>query len=148
MDLVSAGYAEATPGETLSKKTQTIRDQSGIKVKVVERGGRTVKQFLQKSDVCPNSGCGKTDCWLSATDGSNGVCHRENVGYCIESNVSVNDEKTTMMNGETGWSGRKSVGQLCGRETIQVCMECHEMMSCKVTGCFNKDPLSQRLMKL
>lgn len=45
------------PFKTLNKKIQTICDQFGMKLKIVKRGGRTVKQFLQKSDVCPNGGC-------------------------------------------------------------------------------------------
>ena len=85
----TALFVQATPGELFSRRVQAICDQSGMNVKVVERGRRTVRQLLQKSDVCPAKGCGRMDCWLCDTDGRKGMCHKEGVKYCINCVIGV-----------------------------------------------------------
>ena len=49
-------FVQATPGERLKSAVQYVCDKSGMKIKVVEKGGRTVKQILQKSDIDPVEG--------------------------------------------------------------------------------------------
>ena len=53
-----------------------------MKVRVVEKGGRTVKSILQKSDINPRMRCMKSDCYVCLTKES-GKCWRESVGYEI-----------------------------------------------------------------
>ena len=44
-------FVQATPNELLRKKVQEVCDREGMKVKVVEKGGRNLKQILQRSEV-------------------------------------------------------------------------------------------------
>ena len=53
----SVVFVQATPGEQLRKSIQEVVDASEFKIKVVERGGRTMKGMLQKSDIIPNKRC-------------------------------------------------------------------------------------------
>lgn len=46
-------FVQAPPGEMLRKKIQQVYDMSGIRVRVVEQGGRSIKSMLMKSDVKP-----------------------------------------------------------------------------------------------
>ena len=41
----------------LRRKVQEIADMSGFKIKVVEKGGKTIKSMLRKSDVEPPKKC-------------------------------------------------------------------------------------------
>ena len=49
----SVMFVQSSPNEILRKEIQKIVDRSGFKVKVVQRGGRTLKSMLQRSDVKP-----------------------------------------------------------------------------------------------
>ena len=149
-------FVQATPGEQLRKRIQDVCDDSGMKVKVVERGGRTVRQFLQKSDVCPSGGCGREECWLCATDGGKGRCHKEGVGYSINCVRCEETGAKAVMHGETGRSGRVRVNEhhraLTKKKDSNLwehCVEVHngEMVDfrCRVTGTFKEDPLSRQL---
>ena len=70
-------FVQATPGEVLRKRLQAVVKDHGMKVKVVEKGGRSLKGSLQKSDIEPLEGCGQ-ECVVCQTGGKN--CHREFVG--------------------------------------------------------------------
>ena len=50
-------FVQPTPGEVLRKQLQDLANSTQFKIKVVERGGRTLKAMLQKSDVIPNKSC-------------------------------------------------------------------------------------------
>ena len=50
-------FVQSTPGEALKKSIQEIANRSEFKIRVVERGGRTLKSMLQKSDIVPNKKC-------------------------------------------------------------------------------------------
>ena len=49
-------FVQATPGERLKSAVQHVCDQSGLKIKVVKKGGRTVKQILLKSVIDTEEG--------------------------------------------------------------------------------------------
>ena len=57
-------FVQATPRELLRKKVQEVCDREGMRVKVVEKGGRNLKQILQRSEVASLGFCGKEDCRL------------------------------------------------------------------------------------
>ena len=51
-------FVQAAPGEILKTEVQAVVKADGLKVKVVEAGGRSMKQYLQRSDVGPVQTCG------------------------------------------------------------------------------------------
>ena len=66
----------------LRRRVQDVCDKEKMKVKVVERGGRSLKQILQRSEVASSGLCGRGDCRLCEDEGR-GMCAKEGVGYII-----------------------------------------------------------------
>ena len=71
-------FVQATPGEVLQREIQKVVNSSGLKLKVVERGGKSLKGVFQRSDVMPDSRCWKDDCVVCSTK-PNGLCSKEGV---------------------------------------------------------------------
>ena len=101
----SVMFVQSSPNEVLRREIQKIVDDSGFKVRVVERGGRSLKSMLQRSDVEPIMKCFDDDCPICLT-APKGMCQVESVGYrifCIECKTQG---KVAVMDGETGRTGR------------------------------------------
>ena len=75
-------FVQATPNEELRKKVQKEADKSGLRIKVCEKGGRTIRSLLQRSDVSPQMSCGDDQCVICKTK-ETGRCGKENCGYKI-----------------------------------------------------------------
>ena len=58
----SVMFVEATPGSQLQRRVQELSDRHEVKIKVVERVGKTVKQILQRSDPTEPKKCERPDC--------------------------------------------------------------------------------------
>ena len=58
----SVMFVEAMPGSLLKRKVEEIVVKHRLKIKVVERVGRTVKSILQKSNPFPKKDCGSEKC--------------------------------------------------------------------------------------
>ena len=54
--------------EELKNKIQEVANSTQFKIKVVEKGGKTIKSMLQKSDVIPNKKCWDEDCPICLTE--------------------------------------------------------------------------------
>ena len=80
---VSPFFVQATPGEILKKRIQEVANSSGFQLRIVEKGGRTLKSMLMKSDVKPNKRCWDQECPICMT-GEQGKCNKENAGYTIQ----------------------------------------------------------------
>ena len=77
----------ATPGSELAEKMRAVCEAEaipGLRFKVVERGGVTIKRQLQKSNPTASNTCGRSNCgpW-EQPGGMNGtkLCHKPNVVY-------------------------------------------------------------------
>ena len=101
-----------TPGEVLKKARQSICYQSGMKLKVVEKGGKTVKGVLQSSNIEVAGECGRGDCFDCHND-RRGLCCKESVGYMICWEVCEDDEGfwPARMHGESVHCARVRVGE-------------------------------------
>ena len=107
-------FVQPTPGEVLRKKLQDLANLTEFKIKVVERGGRTVKGMLQRSDVIPNKKCWDDRCPVCNTE-ERGLCNMENIGYSILCRTCWDDpekqdegmkKKKFIMHGETSRTAR------------------------------------------
>ena len=76
-------FVNATPNEILKKKVEKIAKKYKLKIKVVERRGRTVKSMLQKSDPFKKLECSETDCVI-CREGMDIDCRRRGIVYEIE----------------------------------------------------------------
>ena len=142
--------------EVLRREIQKIVDDSGFKVRVVERGGRSLKSMLQRSDVEPIMKCFDDDCPICLT-APKGMCQVESVGYrilCIECKTQG---KVAVMDGETGRTGRMRCKEHISaldsktrpsnlREHCQLVHNGRRVeFACEVVSRFPGDPLSRQL---
>ena len=76
-------FVNATPNEILKKKIEQSAKKHKIKVKVVERRGKTMKQMLQKSDPFKKLKCNEDDCVI-CREGMEVDCRMRGIVYEIE----------------------------------------------------------------
>ena len=75
-------FVPSTPGSELQRKFQTEIDRHGLRIRAVEKAGRTVKSALQRSNPFKSASCGRDDCLICET-GGRGSCSKDGVNYDI-----------------------------------------------------------------
>jgi hypothetical protein len=73
-------FVPAPPSSDLQKMYQEAVKMSGLKIRVVERAGRSVKSYLQRSDPFRMPGCSMGDCFVCTSEGK-GNCRAKGVTY-------------------------------------------------------------------
>ena len=143
-------------GEVLRKEIQKIMDDSGFKVRVVEKGGRQLKSILQRSDVEPQQCCMDGECPVCLTS-PKGLCQMESVGYRIWCKACEEVGVEARMDGETGRTARlrcKEHMKALRSETESSNLREHcDLMhggvqvefGCEVVSRFPGDPLSRQI---
>ena len=94
-------FIPATPGSQLTKLARNKIEQSKLRVKVVEKPGKKVKELLQKNDPIADKMCHNKDCFVCSTT-KKGGCRSSSVTYklnCIKEGCSFS------YNGQTGKNG-------------------------------------------
>ena len=81
-------FVPSTPNGELAKELKEIADVEavpGMRFKIIESGGRTIKQEVQRSNPTATAGCDRGDC-LACLDGrgKGGNCQKSNVQYEME----------------------------------------------------------------
>ena len=146
-------FVQATPGEVLRKQIQEVVKKHRLKIKVVEKGGRSIKSMLQRSDVEPSLSCG-LPCVVCSSGGKN--CSKESVGYMVTCEECEQSGGRTIMHGETGRCARIRCNEhfdaLMKRKNSNLwehCMNMHEGrlvdFKFEVTKAFIRDPLARQL---
>ena len=94
----------STPNGELARELRLIVEQEqreGIKLKIVETGGRTIKSQVQKSNPTATPGCSNGDCVAcSEGKGKGGNCRKSNVQYCMCCKMCTEEDPTIYI-GET-----------------------------------------------
>ena len=62
-------FVPSTQGSELQRKFQTEIDRYGLRIRAVEKAGRTVKSALQRSNPFKSASCGRDDCLICETGG-------------------------------------------------------------------------------
>ena len=75
-------FVPSTPHSQLKKKYQDIVEKTGLKVKIVEKSGKTLKSIIQKSNPFKQPKCSMVDECLVCR-GGRGDCRREGITYEI-----------------------------------------------------------------
>ena len=91
-------FVEATPKAEFKKKVQSVVKRYGVKMKVVERVGTTVKGLLQRSNPFGTMGCGRQKCCICSGDGNEDCRSRG----CVYEFVCIECQR--MYRGQTGRS--------------------------------------------
>ena len=146
-------FVPATPGSKLRKMYQKEIKKSGIRIRVVERSGETVKSMLQRSNPFRATNCGREDCFICTTTGV-GNCNAENLTY----KISCDDEECIReYKGESTFNGYKrgkeQIAGLRGRtEKSGLWKHCQtdhagvmQTFSMKVTGTFKDDSMLRQI---
>ena len=76
-------FVPATPNSALKKSLEKDVKDSGIKIKIVEKSGESIKRMLQRSDPFKVKTCNKDDCIVCQTGGK-GPCRTTNATYKIK----------------------------------------------------------------
>ena len=71
-------FVEATPASALAKRCDTILKRAGLKIRVVEKAGMSMKRLLTKSDPFPHEKCANSNC---------AVCNRSDRINCKKRGV-------------------------------------------------------------
>ena len=128
--------------------------KEGIRFKIVEMGGRTLKSMLHKSNPTAKPGCTEEDC-VGCKDGrgKGGQCHRKNVNYEIECQLCPEKRKAVFI-GETSQSlytrGKQHFNRQQDEDSFMKkhMNECHKdetiQFTARVTNT-NKDCLSRQV---
>ena len=101
----SVVFVPATPGEILRRRIEKVMLENNFKVKVVEKGGRSLRSILQRSDVSPCLTCWDSECPVCKTRGK-GMCCEEGVVYRVWCLTCEEVGVDASMYGETGRTAR------------------------------------------
>ena len=86
-----------TPNSELAKMLQQVADRKiddGVKFKIVETGGKTMKSEVQVSNPTATSGCDDGDCLACQYGrGKGGNCQLSNIEYEVECQLCPADSK-------------------------------------------------------
>ena len=102
----AAGFVPATPNAELAKSIQSVVTANtarlGLSAKIVENGGKSLKQHLVRLDL---TGCFYPDCFLCES-GSNGGSHtRSGAHYSGICTICEEENISSRYDGETGRNG-------------------------------------------
>ena len=148
-------FIPSTPEGKLKRMYEEIIRRSGIRIKVIEKTGRTLKSQLQTSDPFRDPDCGRADCLVCTTFGQ-GNCNTESITYRIDCG-SENCRKN-VYKGESAHNAYTRGGEHMSRLTARDisnsplwrhCVDQHggEMQTflMSVTGTFRNDPMLRQV---
>ena len=144
-------FIQSSPGSELKRKFQAEVDRSGLRIRVVEKAGRSIKSALQRSDPFKSATCDRDTCLVCETGGK-GSCSTNGVNYAIK---CVGCERT--YHGETsrnGFSrGKEHLQELDGQAASSVmwrhCRERHggtiQDFTMDITGNYRNDAMLRQI---
>ena len=145
-------FIQSTPGSELKRRFQAEVDRSGLRIRVVEKAGRSVKSALQRSDPFKSNTCDRGECLVCDTGGK-GSCSKEGVNYeivCVGCGEGTYHGETSK-NGFT--RGKKHLQELDGRSASSViwrhCSERHggtiQDFTMNITGNYRNDAMLRQI---
>ena len=101
----SVMFVQPTEGSMLKRRVQQLARKNGVKLKVIERAGLTVKKILQRSNPFGKKRCEREECMVCKY-GRPGECRTRGCGYQL---MCKEDEKK--YKGQTGRSAYERIGE-------------------------------------
>lgn len=146
-------FVPSTPGSTLKRMYRKVIKKSGIRIRVVERTGSTLKSKLQRSNPFRRTNCGRNDCMVCTTTGV-GNCEKEEITYEFE---CQHEGCNGVYKGESSYNAYKR-----GKEQMTIlrskseksglwkhCLTKHagviQTFNMKVTGTFRNDAMMRQI---
>ena len=152
-------FVPATPKSTLRKEYEEEVKNSGLKVRIVEQAGTSIKRKMQRSNPFKEQTCHHDECLVCSTGGK-GPCDALGVTYevkCTECTEQNNDDKEQKYTGETARSaytrGKEHLEDLDNkRETSKLWQHCRTRhdgkitdFSMSVTGMYKDDAMLRQI---
>ena len=150
-------FVPSTPEGKLKNMYQREIAKSGVRIKVVEKTGTTLRSRMQTSDPFKPQGCGRLQCFVCSSGGT-GNCNSESITYeimCKGECEERNDYK-----GESGSNaytrGEKHKTDLNARNATNSplwrhCRDVHngdlQEFQMNVTGTFKDDAMLRQIME-
>ena len=95
---VSPIFGPPTPNGELAQQLRKIADieaEAGVRFKIVETGGNSVKSRIQKSNPTATEGCTNQQCVACKTEkGGGGDCRKGGITYEFECQLCPPDQKS------------------------------------------------------
>ena len=148
-------FVPSTPGGKLKRMYHHAIRNSGLRIKLVERTGRTLKSELQRSNPFRKDNCERNDCFVCTTTGK-GNCEAESVTYALkckgESCLRKMYKGETASNGYT--RGVEHLGKLAARNIDQSplwrhCVDEHrgevQAFEMSITGVYRNDAMIRQI---
>ena len=147
-------FVPSTPGGKLKSMYQSEISKSGIRIKVVEKTGMTLKEQLQVSNPFKPAQCGRRDCFV-CTSGGKGNCNTEGVTYQINCLGECNEKN--VYKGESADSGytrgkEQATGLNARNEKSALWKHCRDIhnreiqeFQMNITGTFRNDPMLRQI---
>ena len=144
-------FVPSTPNSVLQRRYQAEINRQGIKIRVVEKAGRSVKSILQRSDSFKKRRCGRESCFVCNTEGK-GSCDKNGINYAI---TCVSCEN--VYHGETSKNaftrGKQHLDEYSNKAAKSVlwrhCRERHDNQiqefKMKVTGQYRNDAMLRQI---
>ena len=105
-------FCPATPNSELATRQRKVVEEEGrrlgVKVRVVERAGMSMRQQLVRTDLSAHLPCPQPDCYLCITNPGMGgglKHHRSGALYTGVCKICPEDDFTAIYTGESGYSG-------------------------------------------
>ena len=110
-------FVDATPGSELAERCKKEFNKAGLRIKVIERSGRSIKKTLVKSNPFKKKGCDRSGCQVCAL-GGDVDCKARGIHYRISCDgadakgnacVDVDYEGETSRSAEERFGGHMSI---------------------------------------
>ena len=149
-------FVPATPNSELQSKYQQQIDRQGLRIRAVEKAGKSIKSLLQKSNPFKPETCDRQLCLLCRT-GGRGSCEKDGVTYDIVCVGCEGDGREKVYRGETSKNvytrGKKHLQELDGGSSSSVmlrhCNESHDGQiqdfRMSVSGMYRNDAMLRQI---
>ena len=147
-------FVPTTQKGKLKRMYENVIQKSGIRIKVVERTGRTLKSQLQTSNPFAQRNCGRLNCFVCTT--GKGNCQTESVTYKIKCGGA--ECRKNIYKGETAYNGytrgSEHMADLASRNADNSplwrhCLEEHEgemqTFEMSITGSYRNDSMLRQI---
>ena len=149
-------FVPSTPGSELQRRYQEEIDRHGLRIRTVEKAGRSLKSMLQRSNPFKKATCGRESCLICET-GGRGSCSKDGINYDITCVGCEDEGQAKAYVGESSKNGftrgKKHLQELDGKTTSSVmwrhCREYHgsdiQDFRMSVTGNYSNDAMLRQI---
>lgn len=149
-------FVPYTPNSELKKRYERRIKETNIKIKIMEKPGRSLKSLIQKPDPFKRKTCKRSDCFVCKTEGK-GDCSKNNINYDITCKKECKNKDIyrgeTSNNGYT--RGKKHQELLKNKSESSIlwkhCIDHHsgrmQKFKMDVTGSFGTDAMLRQIVE-